>query len=867
MTNSPRDLVLWLLENNYSTEAFKLSIADHDDWEDYALQELQIMKRNNDNSLVDEFCVKLKDLGVNFDENRIKAKNVSNNDLQLDNSSPKIKTLNHNLESSDDSNVFNLVKKAITLRQEGDFQGSLDHLESISSSFSYNNLIDENKARALIKLKRFYEAYKIFQTLSSSEDDSYKERAAQIISDNLEKWIDVYKKNLMQFCDKNNWDVIELANIACDFIQFEKLIVKEAINMRRAKQAQLSLDLLLHSEEMGFDSPILLENQARALEALDQIDKAKYIWFNLSQIIGDHSSKKYGLTMISKYDLKFVEVFSESDLDLDASINHKSDVSAVSSDQPSDVSEEFIKDELKRSIVLRKSGDLEDSLNLLDTLIPHGIFIERIQDNRARVLVKMHNYADALLIWQSLLDSDNEKIKNDSQRLFDQYSVQWINRSYSQLKELCEKSEWQLNDALDSVSQFTEFLKFLSKESVEMRKAGNPNLSLDFILLAKKLGFKGDRLDDNHARALVALKRPIDAIDIWSTLAENSLNDKISKKALSMANKTEKSIIDKLVSKIDEITSSHQLDSINISLSDCKSFSQVEFRLLKSVVSMRNDSHDEAALEVIDSILATGLSRSDRLLDNRARILIRLNRHHDAIKIWESLLLSDDSDVQNKSKQFIQQSQAKLIKLLHNDLVSLCKEQGWAIQNINDDFTDNRSLSQLIVKEAIAIRKSGQADLSLKIIDMSINSGLDFPRLYDNQARALVNLKRIPEAVSIWRELVKNLDAKDNLRIEIIRKLDKYAVEADRIEIKEKCTELAQSKLFSEAKSLALNTMISHPDWEDSPSLLKDILKIESDHTHQGELSLLDQELQDDKLSLEAFELFINFAEEKLQST
>lgn len=91
------------------------------------------------------------------------------------------------------------------------------------------------------------------------------------------------------------------------------------------------------------------------------------------------------------------------------------------------------------------------------------------------------------------------------------------------------------------------------------------------------------------------------------------------------------------------------------------------------------------------------------------------------------------------------------------------------------------------MQEAISARKSGQAEFSFRLIEKSSKLGLTSSRRKDNQARALINLKRVPEAVLIWRELLNSAE-NTGFKQQIQKMLDQYGLIADRTCIAEQCS-------------------------------------------------------------------------------
>ena len=59
---------------------------------------------------------------------------------------------------------------------------------------------------------------------------------------------------------------------------------------------------------------------------------------------------------------------------------------------------------------------------------------------------------------------------------------------------------------------------------------------------------------------------------------------------------------------------------------------------------------------------------------------------------------------------------------------------------------------------AIRFRNTGRDELSLQLLEAAVEAGLQSGWIDDNRARALVNLSRRPEAISLWNGLVDHQD-------------------------------------------------------------------------------------------------------------
>ena len=75
--STPRDLVLWLLEQGYETEYFKLSMADQAEWNEAAVLEADRLKTMVDINLYQEYLSRLDSLGVKIKPDLLENKKIT----------------------------------------------------------------------------------------------------------------------------------------------------------------------------------------------------------------------------------------------------------------------------------------------------------------------------------------------------------------------------------------------------------------------------------------------------------------------------------------------------------------------------------------------------------------------------------------------------------------------------------------------------------------------------------------------------------------------------------------------------------------------------------------------------------------------
>jgi tetratricopeptide (TPR) repeat protein len=133
---------------------------------------------------------------------------------------------------------------------------------------------------------------------------------------------------------------------------------------------------------------------------------------------------------------------------------------------------------------------------------------------------------------------------------------------------------------------------------------------------------------------------------------------------------------------------------------------------------------------------------------------VELNQRGEAIRLWEQLTQHSDNSAAAEASKMLELHLPLFIQEVHATLQRLAVKHTWTLRHLGEstkltlqDFTTK------LLHEAIETRDHGQAKLSLELIEAALSAALTSPWLADNQARALVHLHRLPEAVAIWEEL------------------------------------------------------------------------------------------------------------------
>jgi len=419
-------------------------------------------------------------------------------------------------------------------------------------------------------------------------------------------------------------------------------------------------------------------------------------------------------------------------------------------------------------------------------------------------------------------------------------------------------SIWQQHAGASA--ELTAELQQQLEQAIELREQGEAEASLLLLEHLAAQGVRSPWLADNQARVLVNLQRRAEALEIWAALGQ-SAHAAVAEQAQAMEQQLRQASIQQLLEEARRISAGAGQPISRLDGVDAQTLEDLEHPLLEVAIQLRDGGHPEASLELLVAAEHAGLS-SGWLTDNQARALVNLGRRGEAIALWNALVDHPEEGLRSMANDLLELQTTEQLQELRENLARICLEQGWVAQELQDPADSLETLEQAVLKESIRSRDAGQAATSLLLIEAALAGGMNSPWLKDNQARALVNLQRLPEAVELWREL-ESLPDQEALAAMAREMLEHYAAEADRLAATNKAMELAQQGQMEQAKTLLVRAMFADPGREGYTTALKQVLKQEKGS--QDNADLLERELEDDRLNLEAFDVYLDMVEQRLK--
>lgn len=645
-------------------------------------------------------------------------------------------------------------------------------------------------------------------------------------------------------------------------------LLQDVIALREAGNAESSLGLLEAASEAGLASDWIDDNQARALIALGRDQEALVVLEALTTC---------GTDAVAQSAWQQMEALTGPAVDRPA----KAPISAVhaaQSENPGDPTPV-----LKEAIQLRESGEAEASLALLDQASSQGFSSPWMEDNRARALVMLDRRAEALAIWESLAEGEDEGVR--------EMAAEMAERQRQALEVLADEAlpgealpgeAMPLPEAIEqerpltvleedvlAESELSPELKALLDAAIALRESGQAEASLAILERCSDQGQRSPWLAGNRARALLQLDRREEAEAIFQALA-GSAYEAVSGSAEAMLQWLESQRLQGVRDQLLQLAQAAGESLPGLESAQVGCLADLERPLLEESIRLRNSGAVAVSLELLEAAVGAGL-RSPWMEDNRARALVILNRRAEALAIWESLAAGDDEGVKAMAAEMAERQSRALVEDLQVSLREIGESQGRAMQHLLVVKPGQLADLELpVLKQAIDLREAGDWDLSLQLLEAAIDGGLTSPWIDDNRARVLVNLKRYSEAVDLWQQLLEcdipNLEdsAKAMLELNQARGAEqRVLLQVDRALKEATSAEAGRASALEQLTDALLND----PECEAFQERLGQLAATQASNADPAEGSSKSPELDAHQKVLGGFDLFLSVFEKRYQLT
>jgi len=479
-----------------------------------------------------------------------------------------------------------------------------------------------------------------------------------------------------------------------------KALLHDAKRLKSKGQIDLSLKAIEAARHHGIASAQLESERAKALAALNQHEKAIQIWQEQA------SSNKLKIKEQANTEIRIYEQQRRTALELLRSIrstlhSEKIEISYIPETAPQQIIE-LEHPILTKAIELRNNNNEELSLKLLDICAQYGLQSDSIEDNRARALFKMKHKRDAIYIWQSLLSSSNQDKRNSAHKILTQLSQNLL----TSLKAIITNNQQPIRHLPEQTPQDLSKLGLsILKEAIALRKEQQEELSLQILELTTAAGFETDAINENRARALINLKRHIEAVQLLQDLvsSESAVTQQSAKRILQ-------TLSNNLLQKIKKILAKNGWTIRHLPEIAPPSFAKLEPALLKEAIALRKEKKEELSLSILDLTFNSGF-QTEKIDDNRARAMANCEKYAEAVIIWNSLKDSNNAQIQRSAISMLERFgdkgfQQKILAEV-DTILSQGQDRGQAVNLLADAILQNPS-------DLVLHKKLGEIALSTK---------------------------------------------------------------------------------------------------------------------------------------------------------
>ena len=194
-----------------------------------------------------------------------------------------------------------------------------------------------------------------------------------------------------------------------------------------------------------------------------------------------------------------------------------------------------LREVLEEAIRLRDDGRPDLSLALLDQAEAEGHRDGWLTDNRARALVQLQRHEEAKRLWRDLKSSEDQALRAAAVQNLQVLALEaGMSGFHIEVQALARELSWELERIRPELIHASEFEFALLEEGVLARERGAPATTLALMEWAIAAGFQSPWLEENRARALVAMDQVVEACGIWRVLMETAALEEVRTAAAQM---------------------------------------------------------------------------------------------------------------------------------------------------------------------------------------------------------------------------------------------------------------------------------------------------------------------------------------------
>ena len=472
------------------------------------------------------------------------------------------------------------------------------------------------------------------------------------------------------------------------------------------KTPEVSLKILSLAREHGVHSPKSESIRAKALASLNHHDEAMAIWKEQA------SCEQKSIQNEANYEItnhtRKAKLSQNLLTKLRATLSkEKIEIKHLPEQPPQDISilEHFI---INEAIALRTKKNEALSLELLNICLDAGINTDLVNDNRARAMFNMGQKREAILIWQSLLASQDTATKESSRLILDRFGRDLLVK----LKKTITNAGLPIQHLPEYTPQDLSILgRSILKEAIELRQSQHEALSFKLLELTTSAGFETDAINENKARALLNLQRNTEAVQILQSLlsSKNPATQTSAKNILQ-------GLSNKLLSRSRDILTKNELPIQHLPEKSDHYLTGLEKAIIKESISLRKDKREKLSLQLLELSIKTGL-KTELIEDNMARTLVNMDKYGKAVTIWQSLADSNNIKTRESATLMLKRFWAKGMQ--QNIL-----EEVDSILLDTDQYTNSREKAINLLTSAI-LKNPTDEILQKKLGEISLSNSND----------------------------------------------------------------------------------------------------------------------------------------------
>ena len=291
---------------------------------------------------------------------------------------------------------------------------------------------------------------------------------------------------------------------------FWRVLLKDAEQLRKNGQADLSLAALNAAKDSGLTNPWIEASRAKSYEKLSQWPKALAIWDELS-ICKNKDVSRIAIKNLNNHPNKINALISNLN-----TVIHLSGNEARFLPQATPTCLQELEDPILAEVAnLEESKSLKVSARILKNCIAAGLSSRLIKEKLASLLCELEQNKEAITLWQSLLNSKEIKIRTLSKKNLKRMSKKFLDRLRSIIER---KGQPILHLPKTAPSTLSELESAIIKETDALRKAKSNDCSLLILETSIMWGIDTDMIKAKKARTLLSMKKYNEAVILLTPL-------------------------------------------------------------------------------------------------------------------------------------------------------------------------------------------------------------------------------------------------------------------------------------------------------------------------------------------------------------